>query len=131
MIGKFIYDILIDATYGADATPTGIFPVVADQGNSLPFIVYGITGANGNETKTSTSRFDVYTVDITCLASSYNVVNTMSEAVRSAIDRYTNYAISGTSMIVNSVRFTDINDIYYEDLKAYAQELTFDFIIQR
>ena len=131
MIGKFIYDILIDATYSTGAQPTGIFPVVADQGANMPLIVYGISGANGNETKTSTSMFDVYTVDITCLAATYNTVNVMSEAVRTAIDRYTNYAIPGTSLIVNSVRFTDLNDVYFDDLKAYGQELTFDFIIQR
>ena len=131
MIGKFIYDALADASYSAGATPSGIYPVLSPQEAVLPFIVYGISSATPNDTKSGYSTFDIFSIDVTCAAKTYDTVNSMSYTVRTTLDRYGNYEVTGTVYTVDNVQFTNINDAWNEELKAYIQELSFDIIVKR
>lgn len=131
MIGKFLYDILGSMTFPTGADIVGVYPVLSPQGSALPFVVYGITSASMNDTKNGYSTFDVFSIDINCVASTYDVVNKISYAVRTTLDRYGNYTITGTDYTVDNVQFTNITDAYNEDLKAYIQEMSFDIIVKR
>jgi hypothetical protein len=131
MIGKFIYDALIDASYATGSDPVGVYPIISPQEAQLPFIVYGITSVLPNDTKNTYSDFDTFSIEVSCCAKTYNAVNSMSKTVRDTLDRYGNYTISGTGYVVDNVQFTNLSDAWNEELKAYIQELSFDIIVKR
>lgn len=102
--GKAIFGILsVDAGVTAICS-TRIFPDVAAQGTSFPFAVYNITRLAPSDTKSGVSTLDEERYDINCVSATYSEAIALSEAIRTALDRYSG-TVSGVE--VQSIQFTD------------------------
>jgi hypothetical protein len=104
MTGKAIYAILSAASAVTNLVSTRIYPEMATQKAAYPFLVYTISGTAPSDTKDGVSGLDVVEFSVMSYATTYDAVNTIAAAVRTALDR-----TSGTHGTVNvqSIRFQD------------------------
>lgn len=89
MIGKAIYGKLSATTAVTAITSTRIYPDMATQDATYPFIVYSVTDTAPTDIKDGVSSLDVVSVSVMMYAESYAVVLDLSEKVRAALDRMT------------------------------------------
>lgn len=103
MIGKAIYGRLQAVSAVTTLVSTRIHPDYAPQDATYPFLIYKIIGNLPSDTKEGVSRLDTVQVSIETYASTYDSANTIAEAVRTALDRY-----SGTieAIVIDSIRFS-------------------------
>ena len=125
-IGYAIYNILSNDGDVTDITSTRIYPNVAKQGTTFPFIVYQTTGVDPNDTKDGVSTVDGNSFMVLCYADSYSVVSNLSQEVRIALDR-----AKGTynSVEVQTIQFTGYDEdfeIEGDGQGVYVQSLSFN-----
>jgi hypothetical protein len=125
-IGYAIYNILSNDGDVTDITSTRIYPNVAKQGTTFPFIVYQTTGVDPNDTKDGVSTVDGNSFMVLCYADSYSVVSNLSQEVRIALDR-----AKGTynSIEVQTIQFTGYDEdfeIEGDGQGVYVQTLSFN-----
>lgn len=120
-IGKAVYQILSNDTKVKEKVKSKIYPLVANQGTTFPFIIYKRTGI---EPVTSKDRFicsELTTVDVTVASDRYDESIELAELVKDAL--------SGKNGIYSGINIIDINMIsadedYIED--TFIQTLTFN-----
>lgn len=120
-IGKAVYQILSNDTKVKEMVGNNIYPLVANQGTTYPFIIYRRTGI---EPVTSKDRFicsEVTSVDVIIASDRYDESIEVAELVKDAL--------SGKSGIYSGIKVIDINMIsadedYIED--TFIQNLTFN-----
>lgn len=105
MTGKALYAILSTAVPVTGIVSTRIYPDMATQDATYPFVVYSITGILPSNTKDHASQMDEVTASVICYADSYNGVQDLSEKVRAALDGKTRGTYGGVSL--QSIRITD------------------------
>ena len=88
-IGKAIYNILSTTTNISDLVGTRIFPNVAPQTTTFPFIIYDVTGVQPNDTKDGASTLDTNDVMISCYSETYSQASDLAQKIRVAMDRIT------------------------------------------
>lgn len=108
MIGKVIYSLLSGVG--------SVFPTRAPQGQAFPYIVYHVISDAPTDTKDGASELDVARVQISVFASTYASAVSLSDSIRSTIDRY-----RGTveSVVVDKIVFENEMDNYDEDAEVY------------
>ena len=118
--GKVIFAILNGS---ADVTTrvTKIFPVVASENATLPYIRYGRTGMATNPQKAGLPGADAALITIECFTADYEEGVELAEIVRSKLD-FARYGQDG-QMRMRSCTLTDSAEGWNDD--AYVQELTF------
>lgn len=89
MIGKAIYGKLSATTAVTAITSTRIYPDMATQDATYPFIVYSVADTAPTDIKDGVSPLDVVSVSVMMYAESYAVALDLSEKVRAALDRMT------------------------------------------
>ena len=89
MIGKAIYGKLSATSAVTAITSTRIYPEMATQGATYPFIVYSVTDTAPTDIKDGVSPLDVVSVSVMMYAESYAVALDLAEKVRAALDRMT------------------------------------------
>lgn len=89
MIGKAIYGKLSATTAVTAITSTRIYPEMATQDATYPFIVYSVTDTAPTDIKDGVSPLDVVSVSVMMYAESYAVALDLAEKVRAALDRMT------------------------------------------
>ena len=120
-IGKAVYQILSNDTKVKEKVKSKIYPLVANQGTTFPFIIYKRTGI---EPVTSKDRFicsELTTVDVTVASDRYDESIELAELVKDTL--------SGKNGIYSGINIIDINMIsagedYIED--TFIQTLTFN-----
>lgn len=120
-IGKAVYQILSNDTKVTEMVGNKIYPLIANQGTTYPFIIYRRTGI---EPVTSKDRFicsEVTSVDVIIASDRYDESIEVAELVKDAL--------SGKSGIYSGIKVIDINMIsadedYIED--TFIQNLTFN-----
>lgn len=120
-IGKAVYQILSNDTKVKEMVGNNIYPLVANQGTTYPFIIYRRTGI---EPVTSKDRFicsEVTSVDVIIASDRYDESIEVAELVKDAL--------SGKNGIYSDIKVIDINMIsadedYIED--TFIQNLTFN-----
>ena len=126
-IGLAIYNILSQDSDVAALAGTRIFPNVAKQGSTFPFIVYRTTTVTPNDTKDGVSTVDENSFDVLCFSDSYNVAVDLAQKARIALDRKTGtYPTSGVQ--VQSIQFTSYDEdfeIEGDGMGLYVQTLSF------
>ena len=125
-IGYAIYNILSNDGDVTDITSTRIYPNVAKQGTTFPFIVYQTTGVDPNDTKDGLSTVDGNSFMVLCYAESYSVAANLSQEVRISLDR-----AKGTynSVEVQTIQFTGYDEdfeIEGDGQGVYVQTLSFN-----
>lgn len=104
--GKAIYSILTsDADVNALVSGR-VYPQIAAQGATFPFVVYLLTNVGPSDTKSGVSTLDEVRYDIVVAAETYAVAADLTEKVRAALDRY-----SGTvaGVVIDSIQFQTLD----------------------
>tara|TARA_R110000824_G_scaffold393384_1_gene592507 strand:+ start:2618 stop:2908 length:291 start_codon:yes stop_codon:yes gene_type:complete len=86
-IGKSIYNILSTTTNISNLVGTRIFPNVAPQTTTFPFIIYDVNGVQPNDTKEGVSTLDTNDVMISCYSETYTEASRLAQYIRVAMDR--------------------------------------------
>ncbi len=87
-VGQIIYGIL-SATAGVTSlVSTRIYPDMAPQNATFPYIVFQKLSTQPTDTKEGASPLDKILVQIDCYSGSYDTSHTIAAAIRTALDRY-------------------------------------------
>lgn len=118
-IGKAIYTIL------AKNNISKVFPLVADEGTTFPFIVYKRSGLEPANTKDRYNFSELATLDIIVAANTYEESITIAEQVKDILEHS-----RGTYADINIEEITldDADEDYLED--TFIQKLTFKINIK-
>ena len=100
-IGRAIYNILANDSDVSALVGTRIFPNVAPQTTTFPFIIYDVTGVDPNDTKEGPSTLDTNDVMISCYSETYSQASDLAQKIRIAMDRI-NEGIYGDETIQSS-----------------------------
>lgn len=115
-IGKAIYTVL-------DGT-TNVYPLVADQGASYPFIVYRRSSLSHANTKDRFNYQELATVEVIVAGSTYQQTLQIAKQVMNRMEHtrglYDNISIS-------EIKLINAEEDYIED--AFIQKLTFNIEI--
>ena len=87
IVGKAIYNFLRYKTEVYDTVGTKIFPEIAPQGVTFPYIVYSVVSNSPSNTKDDNGEIDEATVEIYCFERSYTKAIDLGVAARAALDR--------------------------------------------
>ena len=125
MIGKALYGKL-NATAAVTAlVSTRIFPDMATQDATYPFIVYSNDATQPTDVKDSASPLDVVTMSVMIYSNSYSQAQDIAAAVRTALDRMTG-TVQGVN--VQSCRFEGQNSAQMEfDKHVFVIEQSYVF----
>lgn len=119
-IGKAIYNILVNDTDVTAIVKQQIFPLIANEGTTFPFIVYKRTGLEAASSKDKLIYKESVYVDIIIAAESYNESIEIADVVRSAFNGKTgNYS----NIEIQGIEFINTDEDYIED--TFTQTLTF------
>ena len=126
-IGKAIYSILFNDVDVKTLVSTRIFPNVAPQTTTFPFIIYDVTGIQPNDTKDGASTLDTNDVMISCYSETYSQASDLAKKIRIAMDRINEGTYSGEQ--IQSSQFQSYNDIFDDtsgDAGIYRKALDFE-----
>jgi len=128
--GKAIYTIL---TNGATAAiTTEVAPLHVDQFNdsTTEYIKYVIESIEPHDTKSGASTLDEETYNIVCFSKDADVLLSLTEALRSDLDRYPP-GVVGT-INIDGVQFLDMSNVDFDDkTRRFDVELRFKFRVKR
>ena len=126
-IGKSIYNILANDSDVSAVVGTRIFPNVAPQTTTFPFIIYDVTGVQPNDTKDGASTLDTNDVMISCYSETYSQASDLAQKIRVAMDRINEGTYGGEQ--IQSSQFQSYNDIFDDtsgDAGIYRKALDFE-----
>jgi len=112
--GKAIYSILTSDSDVSSIVGTKVYPQIAAQGATFPFIVYLLVDIDPSDTKSGVSTLDEVRYEVIAAAETYAEVADLTNKIRTALDRYTG-TVAG--VVIDSIQFTDIdtsNDVNNE-----------------
>ena len=104
-----------------------IFPNVAPQTTTFPFIIYDVTGVQPNDTKDGASTLDTNDVMISCYSETYSQASDLAQKIRVAMDRINEGTYGGEQ--IQSSQFQSYNDIFDDtsgDACIYRKALDFE-----
>ncbi len=117
MIGNSIYSLLSGHAALTALVGTKIYPVQAPQAVEEPFLVYGISKTQPEETKVNASAEDWVTVLVDVYAKDYDTMHSITREVRAALDKQSG-TIAGNS--ISDIVFQDFNDAWESDRESYT-----------
>lgn len=118
-IGKAIYLILNDAGI------TKVFPIVADEGTTFPFVVYRRIGLTPASTKDRFNYRELATVEILVASSDYNSGINLAMQIKELLEK-TRGTYNGIK--IGDVVVTGAIEDYIDD--TFIQKLTLNIEIQ-
>lgn len=128
-VGKVIYDLLSnDATVSA-TVGTKIYPDIAPQTTSFPYVVYQEISTTPTDDKDGTSKLDSIRLQIDMYDDNYDDIETLATAIRDALDRQT-----GTiqSVAVDKIIFSnEVSGNYDIDMNIWWRSQDYDIRIAR
>lgn len=127
--GLAIYNILANDTPVSAIVGTRIFPNVAKQTTSFPFIIYDVQSENPTDYKQGVSSLDTDNVMVSCYCKTYSEASDLAKKIRTALDR-----VSGTynGVVIQSIKYDGYNDLFTEssaDQGIYRKALQFNLRI--
>lgn len=92
--------VIIAANATANALLNGrVYPGVIDNGKGFPAVAVTRAGTEANATKTGVSGVDFVRVQLDIYGRTYGEAETVSEAVRTALDYYSGSVTSGSDTV--------------------------------
>ena len=126
--GKAIYYLLTNDGPISAIVGTRVFPEIADQEQTKPYVVYSIRSNDPSDVQAAPSALDTASVEVNCYALSYTAAIDLSDAVRTCLDRR-----SGTYSGVNvqSIQYiTEVMD-FEEPQRLYRVMSDYEMRIDR
>lgn len=87
IVGKAIYNILSNVTAVTNIVATKIYPEIAPQNESQPYIVYSVVSNSPTDTKEENGNVDEATIEVYCFNTNYSTAIDLGVAVRAALER--------------------------------------------
>ena len=123
-IGAFIYKTLHDNFNVENSIGDKIFPMVAEQGTALPYVVYQAIGVEPVRTKYRRPKQNKIDIQITCYHDRYDKATLIMRGVRALLEGYKG---ERSNISINNIVFTNSRDMY--DKEAKVMGLSMDFKI--
>jgi hypothetical protein len=123
MIGKVIYGRLSTDVAVTGVCGLNIYPDIAPQNVEYPFIVYTIINSTPVDFKDGQSNLEEITVQLDVYTNNYETTQTLSNAVRNRLDRF-----SGTlnSVNIQTIKYmSSDSQVYNADLNVYWMSIDF------
>lgn len=117
-VGKEIINILTNDTNVTNLVSTKVFPIVANEGTTFPFIVYRRTNYTPASNKDYTS--EIVGIEINILSQRYDEAVNIAEAVANSLDRK-------ETEIIEDIKITNISEDYIED--TFVERIYLDIYI--
>lgn len=118
-IGKAIYAILVRNNINK------VFPLVADEGTTFPFVVYKRSGLEPSDTKDRYNFSELVTLDIIVAANTYEESISLAERIKDILE-HSRGAYNGIN--IGGITLDDADEDYLED--TFIQKLTFKIEIK-
>jgi len=128
MIGKSIYYLLSNASGVTNIVSTRIYPARIPQIKDFPAISYHKISHEPTNQKDAVSGFDKVSFDIILWGKNYEQINTLSAAVRTALDRI---SISSQGVTINTIVFVREVDSFNDTAEIFQRNMQFQFIVIR
>jgi len=123
MIGKVIYGRLSTDVAVTGVCGLNIYPDIAPQNVQYPFIVYTIINSTPVDYKDGQSNLEEISVQLDVYTNNYETTQTLSNAVRNRLDRFT-----GTlnSVNIQTIKYmSSDSQVYNADLNVYWMSIDF------
>ena len=85
IVGKAIYNILSNVTAVTDIVGTKIYPEIAPQNESQPYVVYSVVSNSPTDTKEDNGNVDEASIEIYCFNTTYSTSIDLGVAVKAAL----------------------------------------------
>jgi len=122
-VGKAIYDILSNSAGVSALVGSRIYPELAQQKASRPYIVYKVHMIDPEDSKQRAARLDSVYVYLQVIGDSYAENSSITAAIRAAMDRYSGTrSVGGEDIQVQSIRYISTEDRYSKEAESYVQE---------
>ena len=131
-VGAAIYSLLVNDSAVSAIVGTRIYPELAEEGASAPYVVYSVVSNTPSDTKDGTP-IDEAQCEIFSVASTYEQCNKLADLVRAALDRKSvtvNDASAG-DITVQSIQYTNEITEVSADRKTYIAVQDYTFRIKR
>lgn len=131
-VGLAIYNLLYNNTPVRTLSQGKIYPELAKEGQSMPYIVYSVVSNSPSDTKDGTP-IDEAQCEIFSVANSYEQCNKLADLVRAALDRkgVTVSDASAGDITVQSIQYTNEITEVSADRKTYIAVQDYTFRIKR
>jgi energy-converting hydrogenase Eha subunit F len=108
-----------------------VYPEMAIEGATTPYIVYSVMSNTPSNTKDGTP-VDEANVEILSVGRSYSEANDLADKVRDALDRVgTTVTQTEGSIVINSIQYTNEITQVTEDRSLFASVQDYTFRINR
>lgn len=104
--GKAIHELLTSDVDVSAIAGDRIFPQIAAQGASFPFVVYVLQDTSPSDTKSGVSTLDEVRYDIVVASETYAQASDLTNKIRAVLDRYSG-TVSG--VVIDSIQFIDLD----------------------
>ena len=123
--GLAIYNILITDVDVANMVVRRVFPNVAKNGTTFPFIIYDVESESPTQDKDGVSTLDEDFVMVSCYCKTYSEASDLAQKIRTALDRK-----KGTfgGIEIQSIQYNGYNDLFDDntsDEGVYRKALDF------
>lgn len=125
-VGKVIYNILTNNSEVVDKVQDKIFPLVAKENTTFPFIVYRRTGINPLDVKKKVIVKESANIQLVVATDSYNNGIEITELTRKILEGYKGECLG---MKVDRIELVDADEDYIEN--TYIQTLSFRIDINK
>lgn len=120
-IGKAIYNILSNNTNLTERVDTKIYPLVADNGTTFPFIVYKRLNVVPATSKDKFIYSELSTVQVVIASDNYNDSIEIAELVQSALQGQKGIF---DGIKINNIEYVDASEDFIDD--TFIQNITFN-----
>lgn len=115
-VGTSIYQLLSNDAAVTAEVGTRIYPALAAQQPTLPFITYEVIQVTPSDTKDGSSTLDEVRAEVVIYAATYGAAAALSEKVRTALDRQN---ASNEISSIGSIQFTDAQNELLDSPRRY------------
>ena len=103
-VGAAIYSLLVNDSAVSAIVGTRIYPELAEEGASAPYVVYSVVSNTPSDTKDGTP-IDEAQLEIFSVGSTYAAANDLADKVRAALDRKSQIVVG--TVTVQSIHYTN------------------------
>ena len=103
-VGAAIYSLLVNDSAVSAIVGTRIYPELAEEGASAPYIVYSVVSNTPSDTKEGTP-IDEAQLEIFSVGNTYAAANDLADKVRAALDRKSQIVVG--TVTVQSIHYTN------------------------
>lgn len=114
--GKALYYLLTNDAPISAIVSTRVFPEIADQEQTKPYVVYNIRSNDPSDVQAAPSALDTASVEVNCYAPTYAGAIELSDAVRTCLDRrsgtYSGVNVQSIQYITEVMDFEEPQRLY-------------------